>query len=241
MAFLHCELRKTIKGKKAYASNRSFLEFVNDSLRDIGIYTSENLPSYTDKNKETTVRELLKVQDHLYEMKDLAYSVCAHESILDRAKTGEVDLPLEELSFHQTYANDNKSRVQEYYSATQTLVEIIEEKIAFLDGLHSQLSPTPWRLDQTPCPAFYPLITGVITHLETEKNWILSESVVLDEDISGFDDNYFQEFIKNMASTPSWSKPNFRDQWACNIPPFDAPPNADFLNRPSQVSSVISL
>ena len=174
-------------------------------------------------------------------MRDLAYSVCAHKSILDRANTGEIDLPFEQLRFYQTYVNENKSRVREYYTASQTPVEIIDEKISFLDELRSQLCPSPWRPDQTLRPALYSLIAGVISHLKYEKNRFLAESVVLDSDISGFDDAYFEQIIESMATTASWAKPEFCKQWARNIPPFRASPNVNFSTRPTEVSSVIGL
>ena len=230
MAFIHRELKKTLNGYQAYASNRSFLEFINDLLRDVGISNTENLPSFSDANEERAVCEMLAIRDDLYELKDLAYRVCAHESYIERAHTGEIELPLEELRYHQDFVKNNKPRVAEYISASKTPVEIIDEKISFLNGLHYHLSPSPWRPDKTPRPALYPMIAGVVSHLKYEKNWILSESVTLDSDISGFDDEFFSNLIKNMASTPSWSKPDFREQWARNIPNICAPSNVDFLN-----------
>ena len=62
MAFLHQELRKTISGKQAYVSNCSFLEFVNDSLRDIRILNSDSLPFYKNEDEEQTIKELLKMR-----------------------------------------------------------------------------------------------------------------------------------------------------------------------------------
>ena len=241
MAFIHRELKKTLNGYQAYASNRSFLEFVNDSLRDIGISSTETLPSFSDENEERAVCQLLKIRDDLYELKDLAYCVRAHKSFIERAHTGEIELPLEELRYHQDFVENNKPQVAEYISASKTPVEIIDEKISFLNGLHYHLSPSPWRPDKTPRPALYPLIAGVVLHLKYKKNRILSESVTLDSDISGFDDDFFIHLVDNMASTPSWSKPDFREQWARNIPNIRAPSNVDFLNRPSQVSLVVAL
>ena len=131
MAFIHRKLCKTLSGKQAYASNRSFLQFLNDSLQDIGISTLENLPLFKDKNEESTVKELLLMWDHLYKMRDLAYNIKAHQSILDRAKNEKNDIPQEELRFHQDYVNKKQPRVQEYYSVTETPVEIIEQKFCF--------------------------------------------------------------------------------------------------------------
>ena len=241
MAFIHRELKKTLNGHQAYASNRSFLEFINNSLRDVGILDFETLPSFSDANEERAVRELLAIRKDLYELKDLAYRVRAHESYLERAHTGEIELPLEELRYHQDFVENNKPRVAEYISASKTPVEIIDEKISFLNGLHYHLSPSPWRPDKTPRPALYPMIAGVVSHLKYEKNRILSESVTLDSDISAFDDNFFISLVDNMASTPSWSKPDFREQWARNLQYIPATSNVDFLNRPSQVSSVVAL
>ena len=90
-------------------------------------------------------------------------------------------------------------------------------------------------------PALYPLIAGAISHLENEKNRILSESLVLDRDISGFDDDYFCSLVSSMTRTASWCRPDFRAQWARNIPPFETTPNVDSTNRPSQVSFVLGL
>ena len=64
-------------------------------------------------------------------MKDLAYNIWVHESILDCANAGKVDLPLEELQSHQNYIEENKPRVKEYYSTTETPVKIINKKIEF--------------------------------------------------------------------------------------------------------------
>ena len=102
-------------------------------------------------------------------MKDLAYNVCAHESILDRANNGKVDLPLKELQFHQAFVQENKPKVKEYNLATKTPVEIINEKIDFLNGLFYKLTLSPWCPDQTPRPALYPLIQGIVSHLQIEK------------------------------------------------------------------------
>ena len=55
MAFIHRELKKTLNGHQSYASNPSFLEFINDSLRDVGILNLETLPSFSDANEERAV------------------------------------------------------------------------------------------------------------------------------------------------------------------------------------------
>ena len=238
MAFLHREIRKTIAGEAAYASNRSFLEFINDSLRDLGISNSENLPYFKNKNEEATIKELMAMRSHLYELRELAYNVKAHESILDRAASNELDLPLEQLKFHQDFVSKNKPRVQEYYSATATPVEIIEDKIDFLKGLRSKLSPNPWAPDRSARPALSPLVEGVETYLETEKCRILTETVVHDRDISGFTDDFFRDLLEKFPAIPSWCRPEFRAQWARNIPPQDTSATTDFLNRPTQVISV---
>jgi hypothetical protein len=191
MANLHRELRKTIGGQNAYASNRSFLEFISDSLRDIGIENEATLPHFDNPNEEAAVKELLQVRERLLQMQDLAFNVRAHESILDRAHNGEVDLSLQELKYHQDFISTNKEKVKEYVEASKTPVELINEKIKFLNGLFYKLTPSPWCPDQTPRPALYPMIQGIVSHLEIEKNRILSESVVLNEDISGFSDDFF--------------------------------------------------
>ena len=241
MAFLHRELRKTINNMRAYASNRSFLEFITDSLRDIGIGDQSSLPFFQNKDEEQTVKELLEMRDHLYEMRDLAFTVKAHESILDRAHAGEIDLALAEIQFHQKYVEENKPRVQEYYSAAQTPVELIDEKLQFLQGLRAKLSPTPWSPDVTPRPALFPLIHGIESYLKQEKDRILSETIVLDQNISGFSDDFFRDFFESYSNIPSWSRPEFRVQWARNIPSIDAPPNVDFLTRPTEVSTVSAI
>ena len=63
MAFFNSELTKTIVGQKAYASDRSYLQFVTDSLRDLGIVDKYHLPSFKNEDEEITVRHLLQIQD----------------------------------------------------------------------------------------------------------------------------------------------------------------------------------
>ena len=78
MASLSTKLRKTIAGQLAYASERSYLEYLNDSLYNIGIINSENLPFFKNQIEEATVKELLSMRDHLYQMRDLSYNIKAH-------------------------------------------------------------------------------------------------------------------------------------------------------------------
>ena len=107
-----------------------------------------------------------------------------------------------------------------------------------MTGLKSRITPHPWNPDQTPRPDLAPLIDGASSFLQEQKSWIESEKICLHKDISGFSDDYLEDFLKNYTSIPSWSRIDFRDHWACNVPPFSLPPGVNFLNQPSQVTSV---
>ena len=240
MAFSANELTKTIVGQKAYASDRSFLQFVTDSLRDIGIVDRYHLPSFKNEEEETTVRHLLQFRDELFELKDLAYTVKAHRSILDRANDGEIEISAGEYKFHQDFITENEFRVKKYEMATETPTEMLNRKIDFLEGMRSRFFPHPWNPNQTPRPSLIPLIDGATSFLQEQKSRIKSERICLDEDISGFSDEYLQDFIQNYSSIPSWSRIDFNEHWARNIPPFSLPPGVDFVNRPSQVTSVFN-
>ena len=98
MAFFNNELCKIIVGQKAYASDRSYIQFVTNSLCDFGIVDKYHLPSFKNEAEETTVRGLLQTKDNLNELKDLAYNVKAHRSILDRANDGTIKLAQESIS-----------------------------------------------------------------------------------------------------------------------------------------------
>ena len=96
MASFSIKLRKTITGQLAYASDHSYLEYLNNSLRDIGIIDSDHLPSFKNTTEEATVKELLRMHDHLYEMRDLAYNIKAHRLILDRENNGDIEISVGE-------------------------------------------------------------------------------------------------------------------------------------------------
>ena len=52
---------------------------------------------------------------------------------------------------------------------------------------------------------------------------------------------FFSSFLQSYKTIPNWSQIEFREQWACNIPPFSLQPNVNFLNQPSQIKSVLDL
>ena len=131
MASFSFELRKSIAGQLAYASDRSYLQYLNDSLQDIGIVDSNHLPSFKNSTEEATVKELLRMRDHLYKMRDLAYNIKAHRAILQRANDGTVELSAGEYQFHQAYVSENEPRIREYELATETSIEMINQKIDF--------------------------------------------------------------------------------------------------------------
>ena len=240
MAFFNSELTKTIVGQKAYASDRSYLQFVTDSLRDLGIVDKYHLPSFKNEDEEITVRHLLQVWDELNKLKDLAYTVKAHRSILDRVNDGEIEISEGGYKFHQAFVLENELKVKQYELASQTPTEMLDRKMIFLDELKSRFFSHPWNPDQTPRPALIPLIDGATSFLQEQKSRIKSEQICLHEDISGFSDEYLQNFIENYSSIPSWSRVEFKEHWACNLPPFSLPPGVDFVNRPSQVTSVFN-
>ena len=240
MSSLSFELRRTIAGQLAYASDRSYLEYLNDSLRDIGITDSNHLPSFRNSTEETAVKELLRMREHLYEMRDLAYNIKAHRAIIDRVNDGTVELSAGEYEFHQTFITENEPRIREFELATETPTQMINRKLNFLEGLRSRITPHPWCPDQSPRPDLAPLIDGAASFLNEQKSRIESERICLHQDISGFSDDYISDFLKKYSSIPSWSRIDFREQWARNIPPYSLPPGVDFINRPIQVTSVLN-
>lgn len=131
MASLSTKLRKTIAGQLAYASERSYLEYLNDSLYNIGIINSENLPFFKNQIEEATVKELLSMRDHLYQMRDLSYNIKAHWSILDRANNEKIEISAAEYKFHQDFVSENEARVEEYELAIDTPVQMIDRKLQF--------------------------------------------------------------------------------------------------------------
>lgn len=179
------------------------------------------------------------MRDHLYEMRDLAYNIKAHQSILDRANAGDIQISVGKFKFHQVFVLENEPRVKEYELATETPTQMIDQKLQFLEGLRSRINPHPWCPDQTPRPALSPLIDGAASFLQEQKSRIKSEKNCLHQDISGFSDDFFSDFLESYKTIPSWSCIKFREQWACNVPPFSLKPNVDFSNQPSEVTSVL--
>ena len=181
---------------------------------------------------------MLQIRDNLNELKDLAYTIKAHRSILDCANDEEIVISAGKYKFHQDFVSKNALKIKQYKLASETPSEMLDRKINFLTGLKSWITPHPWNPDQTSHPDLSPLIDGASSFLQEQKSRIKSEKICLCEDISAFSDDYLQDFVKNYASIPIWSRVEFRDHWARNLPPSSLPPGVDFVNRPSQVSSV---
>ena len=152
------------------------------------------------------------MRDHLYEMRDLAYNIKAHRAILDRANNGTVELSAGEYQFHQAYVSENEPRIWEYELATETPIKMINWKIDFLKGLRSKTMFHPWCPDQSPRPDLAPLIDGAASFLQEQKSRIESKKICLHQDISGFSDDYLQNFLETYSSILSWSRINFPEQ-----------------------------
>ena len=105
-------LTKTIDGANLYASNRSFHEFVCDSLRDLGVSDASTLPFFENNTEKEAVLELLETKEHIESLQSLAYEVQAHELIL---ATEELSSAQEE--YHCAFIKRNGPKVADLYSA----------------------------------------------------------------------------------------------------------------------------
>ena len=58
---LMTNITKTIEGASFYASNRTYLQFLNDSLRDLGVSDEAKLPAFeSDAQKNAVLLTLRK-------------------------------------------------------------------------------------------------------------------------------------------------------------------------------------
>ena len=99
----------------------------------------DNLPAFKYKNEESSVLEILSMWDHLYKMRDLAFTIKPHQNILDHSNANELDISEQEFKFYLKFVQENEGRVTKYKMATLTPVEIIN-KNSFLEGLQSNCS-----------------------------------------------------------------------------------------------------
>ena len=52
---LMSDITKTIDGASFYASNRTYLQFLNDSLRDLGVSDDQTLPAFDNDDQKNGV------------------------------------------------------------------------------------------------------------------------------------------------------------------------------------------
>ena len=208
-------LSKTIDGANFYASNRSFHEFVCDSLRDLGVSDASTLPFFESTTEKEAVLEMIEIKERIESLQDLAYEVQAHELIL----TTEELSPAQER-YHRSFIKKNEHKVAEYKSATLKPSQTLQAKIHNLQRLAYKLSPTPWAPTNSPRPDLLPLISGHISYLQEEKLRLESEVISTSQDISGFSEEFLESIINRSKNIPTWARLSFREQWARNIPPY---------------------
>ena len=214
---LMSDITKTIDGASFYASNRTYLQFLNDSLRDLGVSDEMELPAFDTDDQKNGVLLTLRKRKEILKLEPLVFTIDAHKSILEQCVAGEIDLSPSQQAYHRDFIATNESRVAPYRLATLTPVDLINKKIETLTRVKYLLTPSPWdvRMDR---PNLTPLIEGNLSFLQMEKERIESEVISTSQDISGFDRDFFEDFLRRTRNIPSWAKPSFRAQWAQNIP-----------------------
>ena len=100
-------LSKTIDGANLYVSNRSFHEFVCDSLRDLGVSDASTLPFFENNTEKEAMLEMIEIKERIESLQNLVYEVQAHELIL----TTEELSPAQE-SYHRYSLSKMNTRLQ---------------------------------------------------------------------------------------------------------------------------------
>ena len=96
-------LRRTIIGANLYASNRSFLEFINDNLQDFGISDASSIPYFKSAHRKKAVLEVLAMPDHLNTLQELAFEVEAHKAVLAQSEASQDGLSPDQLEYHRSF------------------------------------------------------------------------------------------------------------------------------------------
>ena len=77
-----------------------FLEFINDSLWDVGVIDKTRLPEFENEIELWKNKEMLKMCDNLKYMKELVFNVKAHQTILNQVYLEEIKMPQAGLMYH---------------------------------------------------------------------------------------------------------------------------------------------
>ena len=85
-------ITKTIEGASFYASNCTYLQYLNDSLRDLGISDSATLPAFDSDEEKEAVLTTLCMCNHILSLEPLVFQVDAHKYILKQCLAGAINL-----------------------------------------------------------------------------------------------------------------------------------------------------
>ena len=154
---LMTDITKTIEGAAFYASNRTYLQFLNDSLHDLGISNEAKLPAFDSDVQKDAVLLTLRKRKELLMLEPLAYQINAHKSILEQCAAGNIPLSPSQQAYHRDFIATNESTVEPYQTTNLTPVNLITKKIKTLSRIKYLLTPSPWEL-RMDSPDLTPLI-----------------------------------------------------------------------------------
>ena len=159
------KLTKTIEGTNFYASNRTYLQYLNNLLRDLGISDAGVLPAFDSDGEKSAAEATLHMRNKILALEPLVYQIDAHKSIIEQCSAGALDLSPAQQAYHRNFIANNESQVFPYCTANLTPVDLINKKIKTLTILQFKLTPSPWENRMTLRPDLSPIIAGNISLL----------------------------------------------------------------------------